>query len=93
MNSEIMSKKRPVDILIYKNWKKWFQLIELYFAGEELDFVLYQTEKEYCSTQESSLEKQRQYRRASAKVLYTISICIDTLDKDFILEFATVKEK
>jgi hypothetical protein len=24
---------------------------------------------------------------------YTISICIDILDKDFILEFATVKEK
>ena len=40
-----------------------------------------------------NIEKQRLYRKASAKVLYTISICIDPLDEDFIQEFATVKEK
>jgi hypothetical protein len=40
-----------------------------------------------------NIEKQRLYRKAFAKVFYTISICIDILDKDFILEFATVKEK
>ena len=40
-----------------------------------------------------NIEKQRLYRKASAKVLYTISICIDSLDEDFIQEFATVKEK
>jgi hypothetical protein len=40
-----------------------------------------------------NIEKQRLYRKASAKVLYTISICIDRLDGDLIREFATVKEK
>jgi hypothetical protein len=40
-----------------------------------------------------NIKKQRLYRKASAKVFYTTSICIDILDKDFILEFATVKEK
>jgi len=44
-----MTKKRPVDTLSHKNWREWFQLIELYFAGEELDFVLYKTEEEYCA--------------------------------------------
>jgi hypothetical protein len=48
MNSETMTKKRPVDILTHKNWREWFQLIELYFTGEELDFVLHETEEEYC---------------------------------------------
>ena len=47
MNSETMTKKRLVDILSHKNWREWFQLIELYFAREELDFVLHQTEEEY----------------------------------------------
>jgi hypothetical protein len=133
MDSDNLAKKRPVDILTHKNWRKWFQLIELYFAGEELDFVLHQTEEEYCTvagfttqsgistdvntpvtdrdgvdnvrksleglnigkgkTGRMNIEKQRLYRKASAKVLYTISICIDALDEDFILEFATVKEK
>ena len=49
MNSETMTKKWPVDILTHKNWREWFQLIELYFTGEELDFVLHQTEEEYCA--------------------------------------------
>src|SRR5436189_4331482 len=40
-----------------------------------------------------NIEKQRMYHKASAKVLYTISICIDPLDGDLIREFATVKEK
>ena len=137
MNSEIMTKKRPVDILTHKNWREWFQLIELYFAGEELDFILHKTEEEYCAvlrlTGQSgtptsantpvtdrenvdelgksleglrigkgkagsqggrmNVEKQRLYRKASAKVLYTISICIDLLDEDLISELATVKEK
>ena len=131
MNSETMTKKRPVDILTHKNWREWFQLIELYFAREELDFVLHKTEEEYCAvlglTGQSrtftsantpvtdredvdelgksleglgigkggrmNIEKQRLYRKASAKVLYTISICIDPLDGDLICEFATVKEK
>src|SRR5438045_8401465 len=49
MNSETMTKKRLVDTLTHKNWREWFQLIELYFAGEELDFVLHKTEEEYCA--------------------------------------------
>jgi len=49
MNPEMMSKKRPVDTLSHKNWREWFELIELHFAGEELDFVLHNTEEEYCS--------------------------------------------
>ena len=137
MDSENLTKKRPVDILTYKNWREWFQLIELYFAGEELDFVLHKTEEEYCTilglTGQSgtstsidtpvtdredveelgksleglrigkgkagpqggrmNIEKQRLYCKASAKVLYTMSICIDPLDGDLIREFDTVKEK
>ena len=49
MNSETMMKKRPVNILTHKNWREWFQLIELYFTGEELDFMLHQMEEEYCA--------------------------------------------
>ena len=49
MNSETITKKQLVDILTHKNWREWFQLIELYFAGEELDFVLHKTEEEYCT--------------------------------------------
>jgi len=143
MNPETMTKKRPVDILTHKNWREWFQLLELHFAGEELDFMLRETEEEYCAviaftTQPGSstctntpitdrnevddlgktldglslgkgrrtepktrpqegrainIEKQRLHRKASAKVLYTISICIDSLDGDLICEFATVKDK
>ena len=40
-----------------------------------------------------NIKKQRLYCKAFAKVLYTISICIDLLDKDLIREFATTKEK
>jgi len=40
-----------------------------------------------------NIKKQELYRKASAKVLYTISICINLLDGDLICEFATVKEK
>jgi len=40
-----------------------------------------------------NIETQRLHWKASAKVLYTISICIDSLDRDLIREYATVKEK
>ena len=40
-----------------------------------------------------NIEKQRLYRKAFAKVYYTIFICINLLDKDFIYKFAIVKEK
>jgi hypothetical protein len=40
-----------------------------------------------------NIENQELYRRTSAKVLYTISICIDPLDGELIREFAIVKEK
>ena len=49
MNSETMTKKRPVDILTHKNWREWFQLLKLYLTGEELEFVIHQTEEEYCT--------------------------------------------
>jgi hypothetical protein len=49
MNSETMTKKQLVNILTHKNWREWFYLIELYFAKEELEFVLHQTEGEYCA--------------------------------------------
>jgi len=41
MNSKTITKKQLVNILTHKNWREWFQLIELYFAGEGLDFVLH----------------------------------------------------
>ena len=95
--------KQPVSTLSYNNWRKWFQLVELYFIGQEMDFVLHQTEAEYCTVQSGpgvgskrerlNIEKQQLYRRASARVLYTISVCIDPLDADLIHEFDTVKEK
>ena len=40
-----------------------------------------------------NIEKQRLYCKASAKVLYTISIYINLLDSNLIYKFATVKEK
>jgi hypothetical protein len=39
-----------------------------------------------------NIEKQRSYRKASARALYTITICIDTIDGDFTSETATAKE-
>jgi hypothetical protein len=41
MDSDNLAKRRPVDILTHKNWRKWFKLLELHFVGEELDFVLH----------------------------------------------------
>ena len=40
-----------------------------------------------------NIENQEQYCRASAKVLYTMSICIGLLDRDLVYELPTVKEK
>ena len=40
-----------------------------------------------------NIEKQKLFCKASAKVLFTMSIYIDSLDKDLICEFTTVKEK
>ena len=50
-------------------------------------------EKARLQKRRINIEKQKLYRRASAKVLYTISIYIDFLDTDLIQEFATVKKK
>jgi hypothetical protein len=47
MDSDNLAKRRLVDILTHKNWREWFQLIKLYFAKEELDFILHKTEEEY----------------------------------------------
>jgi len=40
-----------------------------------------------------NIKKQELYHKASVKVFYMISICIDLLNRDLIREFATVKEK
>ena len=40
-----------------------------------------------------NIKKQELYCKASAKVLYTISIYINLLDRDLIYKFAIVKEK
>ena len=40
-----------------------------------------------------NMEKQRQYYKASTKVLYIISICIDLLDTDYIHKIDIVKRK
>src|SRR6266487_3656617 len=108
----------------------------MYLVREELDFVITQTEKEFCillrftdpsgkSTDTNipvtnserveslekileglsigkgkairpqegrmNIEKQRLYCKASAKVLYTITICIDLIDIDLIGKTATAK--
>jgi hypothetical protein len=134
MNFEKLSKKQPVETLLYKNWREWFKLLKIYFVAEELDFVINQTEEEYSmvlrftdqsrtptdvdmpvtgcedidklgkkleglNIQEEkpqqgriNIEKQRLYYKASAKVLYTITICIDPIDADLVSKTATAKE-
>jgi hypothetical protein len=106
----------------------------MYFVAEELDFVINQTEEDYCTVlrftdrsgtstdvdtpvtgcedidklrkkleglniQEEkpqqgriNIEKQKLYCKASAKVLYTITICIDPIDTDLVSKTATAKE-
>jgi hypothetical protein len=97
------------EVLSYKNWRKWFRLVELYLTREGWDFVIHQTEKEYCIIEigdlslrkrkartqggELSIERQRQYRKATAKAFYIIFNCIDSLNRDLIDGFAIVKEK
>ena len=49
MNFEKLSKKQPVETLTHKNWREWFKLLRMHFIGEELDFVINQTEGEYCA--------------------------------------------
>ena len=39
-----------------------------------------------------NIEKQRLYYKALAKVLYTITICVDLIDTDFVNETTIVKE-
>jgi hypothetical protein len=134
MNFEKLSKKQPVETLLYKNWREWFKLLKMHFVAEELDFVINQTEEEYCTvlrfTDQSgtstdvdtpvtgredidklgkkleglniqeekpqqgriNIEKQRLYYKASAKVLYTITICIDPIDTDLVSKTTTAKE-
>jgi hypothetical protein len=106
----------------------------MYFVAEKLDFVINQTEEDYCTvlrfTDRSgtstdidtpatgckdidklgkklegfniqkekpqqgkiNIEKQRLYCKASAKVLYTITIYIDPIDTDLVSKTATAKE-
>ena len=42
-------RKRPVDTLTRKNQRQQFNLIELYFTSEGLQFVIKQTEAEYST--------------------------------------------
>ncbi len=44
---EHLARKRPVPVLNRLNWRNWFQLFELHIIGQELDFVLSQTENSY----------------------------------------------
>ena len=39
-----------------------------------------------------NIEKQRLYHKALAKVLYTITICVDSIDADLVDETTTAKE-
>jgi hypothetical protein len=108
--------------------------LKIYFVAEELDFVINQTEEEYCTvirftdqsgtptdidmlvtgckdidklrkileslsirgkatkSQKINIEKQRLYWKVSAKVFYTITICIDPIDTDLVSKTATAKE-
>ena len=48
MNDNQIARKRHAPILSRDNWQTWFKLLELYFGGESIDFVLQQTEAEYA---------------------------------------------
>jgi hypothetical protein len=48
MNDNQIARKRHAPILSRNNWETWFKLLELYFSGESIDFVLQQTETEYA---------------------------------------------
>jgi gag-polypeptide of LTR copia-type len=43
-----IARKRHAPILSRNNWETWFKLLELYFSGESIDFVLQQTEAEHA---------------------------------------------
>ena len=58
MNFEKLSKKQPVETLTYKNWREWFKLLRMHFVGEELDFVVNQTEEEYCTVLEFTAQSE-----------------------------------
>ncbi|KIM92557.1 hypothetical protein OIDMADRAFT_62458 [Oidiodendron maius Zn] len=44
---EHLARKQPVPVLSRLNWRSWFQLFNLHIIGQELDFVLNQTESNY----------------------------------------------
>ena len=48
MNDNQIARKRHAPILSRDNHETWFKLLELYFGGELIDFVLEQTEAEYA---------------------------------------------
>lgn len=48
MNDNEIARKRHAPILSRDNWQTCFKLLELYFGGESIDFVLQQTEAEYA---------------------------------------------
>jgi hypothetical protein len=48
MDTDHLTKKRQAPILTRANWQRWFKLLELYFGGKLIKFVLQQTEKEYA---------------------------------------------
>jgi hypothetical protein len=50
-----LARKRPVPILNWLNWRSWFQLFKLHIIGQELDFVLDQTELEYTLVKQYTL--------------------------------------
>jgi hypothetical protein len=58
--------------------------------GKKLEGLNIQEEK--LQQGRINIEKQRLYCKASAKVLYTITICIDTIDTDLVSKTATAKE-
>jgi hypothetical protein len=47
MDLDQLAKKRQAPVLTRENWRTWFELLELYFIGESLDFVLQETEAQY----------------------------------------------
>ena len=48
MDFSKLAKKRPAPVLTRANWRRWFEIMETYFEGERLGYVLRQTEMEYA---------------------------------------------
>lgn len=48
MGSDDEYTRKPEPLLTHKNWRSWFEDLDLYFQSKEIDFAISQTQEEYA---------------------------------------------